>query len=279
MTTIETAPINIQLKRLMKPSRTGIYSSRIIKAGALIADTKTLFSLWNESRSVAENLAHFRQENVFGKTSRSRVEDILAIFRQRYLTDTQIGQGLVILSNNHFPVRSLDSVLYFHATQSDQLLHDFVTEFLLERHRLGRNDLDIKDVQSILNRWVREGKTIGVWSDSTISRVAQGLLATLRDFGLLQGASKKQIASPYLSVEAFAWIAFCLRRRQPSGEKLIHDPEWRLFLLAPQAVEYLFLEAHQQRLLEYHAAGSVIRISFPAESLKEYARVIAQRPH
>ena len=63
-----------------------IYRSKIIKAGALLADTKTLLAHWDETRSVSENLDRFRRENIFGKASRSRVEDILAIFRQRYLT-------------------------------------------------------------------------------------------------------------------------------------------------------------------------------------------------
>jgi hypothetical protein len=31
------------------------------------------------------NLERLRRENVLGKASRSRVEDVLAIFRQRYL--------------------------------------------------------------------------------------------------------------------------------------------------------------------------------------------------
>jgi hypothetical protein len=269
----------IELGHRMNPSQTMIYTSKIIKAGALLADTKTLFTHWSEPHSVAENLERFRRDNLFGKTSRSRVEDILAIFRQRYLADAQLTRALIALVKGHLPAKSLDSVLYFHAAQSDWLLHDFVTEFLAARHQQGRNDLDIEDVQAVLAQWVREGKTTGQWSEGTIIRVAQGLLSTLRDFGLLQGAVKKHLTSPYVPVESFAWIAFYLRKRQPSGERLLHDPDWRLFFLAPQTVERLFLEAHQRRLLEYHAAGPVIRISFPAESLEEYARVIAQRPY
>lgn len=58
------------------------YSSRIIKAGALIGDTKTLLSCWDVTVSVAENMDRVQRENVFGKASRSHGEDILAIFRQ-----------------------------------------------------------------------------------------------------------------------------------------------------------------------------------------------------
>jgi hypothetical protein len=41
-------------------------------------------------------------------------------------------------------------------------------------------------------------------------------------------------------------------------------------------VERFFIEAHQQHLLAYYAAGSVIRIEFPVETLKEYAHVLLE---
>ena len=58
------------------------YSSKIIKAGALIGDTKTLLSHWDVTAPVAENIRRVQRDNIFGKASRSRVEDILVIFRQ-----------------------------------------------------------------------------------------------------------------------------------------------------------------------------------------------------
>ena len=67
------------------PARPGEspFSSRIIKAGALLPDTKTLLLHWDTAATAEDNLGRIRRENVFGKASRSRVEDILAVFRQR----------------------------------------------------------------------------------------------------------------------------------------------------------------------------------------------------
>src|SRR5450755_3444348 len=84
------------------------YSSKIIKAGALIGDTKTLLSHWDVDASVEENISRVRRDNVFGKASRSRVEDILAIFRQRYLTEKSVRRALVILVKGRFPTAALD---------------------------------------------------------------------------------------------------------------------------------------------------------------------------
>ena len=74
---------------------------------------KTLLSQWDAATSVLENLDRIRRENVFAKASRSRVEDILAIFRQRYLTEAEVMKALVVLVKNRFPAASLDRVLYF----------------------------------------------------------------------------------------------------------------------------------------------------------------------
>jgi hypothetical protein len=255
------------------------YTSRIIKAGALLADTKTMLANWDERLSVAENLARFRRENIFGKASRSRIEDILTIFRQRYLVSASVTKALVTFVHGGFPNEALDRILYFHATQADALLHDTVTQVLARFHAMGKTDVTPGNIQAVVTRWVDEGKTSAKWSEETILRVVQGLLSTLRDFGVLQGSVNKRLAPVYLPIEAFAYLAFYLRQRQPSGERLLDDPEWQLFFLARHAVERFFLEAHQRHLLEYRAAGSIIRITFPSNSLEEYAYALTQRAH
>ena len=108
-----------------------LYTSRIIKAGALLPDTKTLLSHWDLTETVPANLQRLQRENVFGKASRSRVEDIVAIFRQRYLGESSVTHALVTLVKERLPASALDRILYFHAARADRLLHDVVTEILV----------------------------------------------------------------------------------------------------------------------------------------------------
>ena len=183
----------------------------------MLDDTKTLLSHWDVTASVRENLDRIRRENVFGKASRSRVEDILAIFRQRYLTETDVAKALVVLVRNRLSKASLDRVLYFHAARADRLLHDAITEILMPMQAQGIGDIDPTKVQSSLAKWVEKGLTTTPWAENTTVRVAQGLLSTLRDFGVLQGAVNKRIAPAYMPVAAFAYIAFYLKQHQPSA--------------------------------------------------------------
>ena len=254
--------------------KSSLYSSRIIKASALIADTKVLLSEWDQDVSVADNLARAHRQNIFGKASRKRIEDILVIFRQRFFSDPDIGQMLVALVQEGAPDAWLDPLLYFFAAQNDRTLRDMVIEVIYPRQQAGYTDLPIETVVNALRQWMTKGKTTTPWGEETIQRVAQGITATLRDFGVLQGTQRKQITPFYLPTPAFALAAYWLKEREPSGDRMLHSNDWRLFFLPVAAVERFFIEAHQEHLLTYQAAGSVVRIDFPVNTLTEYAHVI-----
>lgn len=255
------------------------YTSKIIKASALLSDTKTLLVEWNDTESVAENLDRFRRENLFGKASRSRVEDVLAIFRQRYLGDPDILKALTTLARGSMPAQSLDRILYVLTLRSDALLHDAVTGVLVPAYERGQQELNVAEVQRWVRTQVAEGRTERVWGEETIIRATRNIMATLRDFGVLHGLVRKQITPPLLPVDAFSFIALLRFRELQAGERLLRDPEWQIFFLQPLAVERLLVAAHQEHLLEFYAAGRVVRIEFPTLSLEEYARDLAQRTY
>ena len=263
----------------MKSSKVQNYSSKILKSGAILSETKILLAGWDDSASIQDNFDRFRQRNILGKASRSRVEDILQVFRQRYLNEVQVTKTLITLIRAKHPADSLNQILYFYAARSDPLIHDFVTEVLWPRYKSGRQDILVKDAENWIRDKISKGSTAKPWSDNTIEKSAQGLMSTLRDFGVLQGLKNKRLIPAYLRVDAFCYIAYFLSRIQPSGKRLLESKEWQLFFLETEAVEHLFIEAHQLHLLDYHAAGSVVRIVFPSESIEEYVHVILERAH
>lgn len=254
-----------------------IYTSRIIKASALIADTRLLLSEWDLSQSVEENLVRARRQNIFGKASRLRTEDVLRIFRQRYFDDPEVGTTLVMLAQKNAVGQWLDSLLYFFSAQNDRTLRDLVIEGVYRRHLSGYNDLPTDFLKRIIRQWASESKTTTSWSDDTIARVARNTQASLRDFGVLQGKVNKYIAPVFLPTPAFALIAFWLQQRLHSGNMVLHSEDWKLFFLPVEGVERFFIEAHQEHLLSYHAAGSIVRIEFPAPTLPEYAQFLLEQ--
>lgn len=245
----------------------------------MLADTRTLLLHWDCAQSVDDNLARLKAENAFGKASRSRITDLAAILRQRYLNDAELRATLVALAQGGMPNEALDRILYFLSLRNDVLLHDAVTELLLPAYGRGQAEVTTLSVVAWLREQVAAGNTVSAWSEETLVNVAQHLLATLRDFGIMTGASRKRIQVPYVPLQAFCLLALLRFRELGSSELLLQDPEWRVFFLSTLAVERMFLEAHQERLLEYDAAGRIIRITFPTESLEEYAHRLIDRQH
>jgi hypothetical protein len=252
-------------------------TSRLIKASALLTDTKLLLASWDKTEGIQENLAHAREDNIFGKASRSRVEDILAIFRQRYFEDPEVGRALVALVQGNAPASWLDPLLYYYSAHNDATLRAIVLEVLYPRRMSGYTSIYVDQVIRAIRQWIAEGRTTTDWSDKTTARVARHALAALRDFGMLSGSVNKSIGSIYLPIASFSFIAMDLKRRSGSGERVRGSEDWKLFFLSTEAIERYLVEAHQERLLSYHAAGSTVRMEFPAKTLEEYSHVLLER--
>ena len=166
---------------------------------------------------------------------------------------------------------------YWITARNERLLYDYVVDELVSRSRSHDRVLRTEEVSA----WIeaRVAKYHKKWSEGVLRRLAQAILAALRDFGILEGAVKKRIAPAYLPVESFAYLAYAIYRQGISGHSLVNHPDWALFLLSSGAVEHQFLEADRRDLLRYQAAGKIVRVDFPADELGEIANVVARRAH
>ena len=268
----------LQLRMCPKRMNKGaIYTSKIIKATALIADTMQLLNHYDHNIATKQNLDQARSTNIFGKASRSRVEDILNIFRQRYLENVQVGEALSVLVKEGYIYDGLIKLFYYFSALSDKLLYDAVIKVIYPHYLQGDEEIYLSTIIQAIYEWKEDGKTTTNWSEKTIIRVAQHILATLRDFRILEGVKVKKITPIYMPLGVFSLISLYLYFETGRGEKVLHHPDWKLFFWEDAQVERAFYEAHQLKLLDYQAAGSTIRLGYPSTNLKEYAYVILER--
>ncbi len=146
-----------------------------------LGDTKTLLSQWDTSCSVQANLSRIRLENTFGKASRSRVEDILAIFRQRYLFEDGgfINALVALVQGSGCPLTPWTE----SSTSTPRSPTGSCTMSSPSgscHYNIGASVTSIwgiwKDGSPLGSAW---GKTTLPWSERTTTRrVAQGLLST-----------------------------------------------------------------------------------------------------
>jgi len=129
-----------------------------------------------------------------------------------------------------------------------------------------------------VSTWLQSDPRLPRWSLRTRQRIAQGLLSTLRDFGILEaprGSPRKRFAAPRLSMRGFAYIALRERERCTSDRALLSSPVWQRYLLTPASVRNLFLEADRLGLLRYSEAGSAVRVDWLLQRLEEVPDVLA----
>lgn len=253
------------------------YATKVNKSGALLHDTTTVLSYWDLSKTIKENNEYIVNENVLNKLSRAQIKNILLYFNQRYCNDEEILRSLVYLTQNGFQKQSLDRLLYFFAIQSDPFLHDVVIKIIYPLYADGKIDIYKDYIFKRIQKWIDEGLTTSPWSPSTTMRVTEGVLSTLRDYGILKGKNKKWIEPTFLSNDTFSFIGLYLSNRGLSGKQNLNSEEWKLFLIDSFSVERFFIEAQQDDLLHYQAAGDVIRIEFPFQNLEEYAHYVIEK--
>lgn len=255
------------------------YNTRLLKGGAVLDDMRMLVRNWSDEAPAVQRETII-ETDLLGKRSRARAAVTCDnVFRPRYVDgDPPNGWRIVReLEDRSLPIETLRPIYYWITARSDRLLYDYVADEILPRSKTHDPLVRPEEVAAwITDRFAKYRRTL---SATVTRRLGQGILSTLRDFGILEGAVKKRIAPAYLPVEAFAYLAFAIHAQGASGHTLVNHPDWALFLFTNTAVEHQFLEADRNDLLTYQAAGKIIRVDFPAHTYKEMADVVAARAH
>jgi hypothetical protein len=233
------------------------FTTRIIKGGALLAETRRLIEVWDEEQAQGQNLDRIRALNLLGLPSRKRTEDTLQILRQRFIDPEP--SPLPVLRTVSGNSAGFRSACYFEATRNDDLLSFAAERVLFDWWELGRSTINTEQlVRALLD--ASPHPDLKVWGEATLRRVVHGLLSAFRDFGILEGKANKHLAPPHLTLLGFTYVAG--RLRQLGVVDIPSSSAWRRWLLDDRRVRALFLEADRIGLLRYSEAGSVTRIDW-----------------
>jgi hypothetical protein len=186
-------------------------------------------------------------------------------------------RALVLLAKNRMRLDEWKPLLLWHMTRDEFLVRDFLQGWLFQAYEVGTFRIRSEEVESYLGGIRKRGAmTEHAWSEETTKRVAAGLLKIAADFGLLRGSVNKEFASYHLPERSFLYLLHAMRDEKLSPSKLVASPDWRLFLMRQSDVERELLRLHQFRKLEYQVAGSLVELSLPFTSSREFAeRMVA----
>jgi hypothetical protein len=247
-------------------------TSRIIKGGALLEESRRLVETWDDSKSVDRNLEEFRANNLLGKRSRSRAEDALAILRQRFIDP---GPNL-IPALRPLTLRSdaFRDACYYEAARNDDLLAHVAGEVLCSMRGRGWTRVTVADVERAFVD-APPAPIVKEWGERTRTRVVHGILSALRDFAVLEGKVNKHIAAPHMSFAGFIYVLGRLRETTASSHEIVTSSVWEWWLLEERQVRGMFLEADREGILHFSDVGSAVRIDWRLGGLEEMVRAVA----
>ena len=271
-----TAPMAHTTRRARDGSRANVVSSFTIVKGAMIDETYAVFAAWDFERSKRENLDRLREENFVGASSATWLRDVAKVLNRRF-DPAGRDRPLVVLAKHGMPVEEWRPLLLLHMTRDEFLVRDFLETWLFAAYDSGVFRVHTEEVEKYLGEISKRGGTTEhAWSEQTTKRVAAGLLKIAVDFGLLRGSVTREFASFHLPERSFLYLLHAMRDEKLSPSKVVASPEWRLFLMRPADVEHELLRLHQYQKLEYQVAGSLVQLSLPYTSTREYAeRMVA----
>lgn len=256
--------------------REDVASSFTVIKGAMIQETYSVFAAWDFSRSKRDNLDDLRKDNFIGASSNAWLRDVAKVLNRRFEPEGR-DRALVLLAKRGCGLDEWAPLLLWHMTRDEFLVRDFLQNWLFPAYDSGTLRVRPEQLHAYLQGiGKRGGTTEHAWTEQTIKRVAAGLLKIAVDFGLLRGSVVKEFASFHLPERSFLYLLHALRDEKQSPGRLVNAPDWRMFLMRPADVEHELLRLHQFRKLEYQVAGSLVQLSLPCTSSREYAeRMVA----
>ena len=255
----------------MTASRANVASSFTVVKGAMIDETYAVFAAWDFERTKRENLDRLRDENFIGAGSVTWLRDVAKVLNRRF-DPAGRDRALVTLAQGGCSLDEWKPLLLWHMTRDEFLVRDFLENWLFPAYEAGAFRVRPHELHDHLRDiGKRGGTTEHVWSEQTTKRVAAGLLKLATDFGLLTGTGIKELTSFHLPERSFLYLLHALRDdlRSPSG--VVGAADWRMFLMRPIDVEHELLRLHQFRQLDYQVAGSLVQLTLPCASSREYA--------
>jgi len=256
-----------------------LYTTQLGAGLGLVGETQSLLSLWQPGMD-AKNLHQIDLESgEFPNITSRRLRNIIAeCFAPRYLKPTP--QPALWLQKLHQDIssRALIQLFFLYTARANLILRDFVVEFYWDRYASGYADLSTDDARDFVERSVRDGKTMKLWSDSVIKRVTSYLISVCVHYDLLRIRGRKIREIHALRMEACAVVilAYELHLQGIADNNLINHPDWQLFGLQPEDVrdELKRLSVHKFWIIQ--TAADVASISWPYKSMEEVTDVIIE---
>lgn len=255
--------------------RSNVVSSFTIVKGAMIQETYQVLQRWDFGESKKANLDLLREENYIAATSATWLRDVAKVLNRR-LDPNGRDRPLAVLAQGACPMDEWRPILLWHMTRDEFLVRDFLVNWLFPEYEDGAFRVRSDDLHGYLRTiGTRGGDTEHEWTETTVRRVAAGLVKIGADFGLLTGRGSKEFTSYQLPDRSLLYLLHAaLEQANGNPGNALDADDWRMYLMRRSDLERELLRLHQFQQIHYEAAGSLIQLSLPAPTALAYAKAM-----
>lgn len=212
----------------------GPYLPTLASKAALIEETRLFLATYDQYHDLEATIQTLLNTVLIQRSRRTR-NTIVTIIKSRLVRwnpPNWVLQDLISFACEQ-SLDALHAALLLHIPRQDHLLYDFVQQFIVPHKEQGDRRVFVSDVQTFLDASQEEHIEIARWSFETRLRLSRGVLATLRDCGLLKGEVNKYIGSPVIPDNVVHHLIRLLKAENIPQEQLAYHPDWRLWLWSP----------------------------------------------
>lgn len=247
------------------------YYSTIAGKGVLLPESKVILRTLSSGKNIDQIRHSVIEKDLLDRRTRESRSKVWKEVYRRYISgrSPEHVSTLAKMVSHCANSTAVDLILFYEFCQADTLLYDLTACCTYELYQSARTSIDQVDVNEWLTSQERIHPEIATWSPITRNRLLGGYLATIRDFGLVQGIKQKEFHKLYVPREAFIYALYHQKDRAIEGKEAIQSSDWRLFLLSEQEVTFMLEDAARGGFVTFRHAGDIYDLQYSYKNLRE----------
>jgi len=249
-------------------------NSGLVREGVSIREMLKLLQLHNEVKDYAKLREIAFKENILGKNSDSRIENILRAFRKRFLNNNELPPAEVlgeVIKSDISDVGKKQILLPYYL-YSDDLLRLAYLELVVKSIKLERSlTLSHTDVVDFLKEIGKEHKNVRKWSKNLKKKWATRFLTFLRTFGILEKFPENRLKKIHVIPSTFAFFTLWFISNGRTFKSILSHDLWEMYLLERDEIIELAYAASRKGWWLVEVSGDIV--SFQTNySLEEWLK-------
>lgn len=238
------------------------YFSRLSARSALYDELHQLLDASAERHSMAGYRALVVEGNVLGRSSSAARGKIWKELKGRYRLDGD--DPLFAAFWGEWRRSESDSerglTAYVLLALNDRFVADIGIEWLFPLLRRAPAELRVADILAFINRAESSHPEVRSWSEKTRLAVAQKYTASIRDFGLAKGTSRKSTIRPALYASPVRLLVRALRLVGIGPLEIVRSRAFRLLALDESEVIDALGELNRLGALRFRMQSDVVEL-------------------